>query len=91
MLTLLAITAIGIVTVRSLFAVVMLTGMYSLLTAGLFVVLDAVDVAFTEAAVGAGITTVLLLGTLALVGSGHRDSIHTRALPLVVVVITGGA
>ena len=39
---------------RDLFAVVMLFGIYSLLSASLFVVLDAVDVAFTEASVGAG-------------------------------------
>ncbi len=40
----------------------MLSGIYSLLSAGLFVTLDAVDVAFTEAAVGGGISTVLMLG-----------------------------
>ena len=34
---------------RSLFAAVMLSGIFSLLSAGLFVVMDAVDVAFTEA------------------------------------------
>ena len=39
--------------------------------AGSFTVLDAVDVAFTEAAVGAGVSTVLLLATLAL--TGHED------------------
>ncbi|MDA2912191.1 DUF4040 domain-containing protein, partial [Nitrospiraceae bacterium AH_259_D15_M11_P09] len=62
----LAVTAFGILRLRNLFAVAMLAGIYSLLSAGLFVVLDAVDVAFTEAAVGAGITTILMLGTLAL-------------------------
>ncbi len=44
---------------RNLFAAVMLFGIYSLLSAALFVTLDAVDVAFTEAAVGAGIATIL--------------------------------
>ncbi len=58
-----------IIRLRNLFAVVMLSGAFSLLSAGLFVTLDAVDVAFTEAAVGAGITTVLFLGALALTGS----------------------
>ena len=42
----------------------MLSGIYSLLTAGLFVTLDAVDVAFTEAAVGAGLSTVFLVATI---------------------------
>lgn len=69
LLALLAVTALGVLRVTNLFAAVMLAGIYSLLSAGLFTVMDAVDVAFTEAAVGAGISTVLMLATLALVGS----------------------
>ena len=42
----------------------MLSGIYSLLMAGSFTVLDAVDVAFTEAAVGAGVTTVFFVVTV---------------------------
>lgn len=61
-----AVAAIAILRIKNLFAVVMLGGIYSLLSAQMFVNLDAVDVAFTEAAVGAGISTVLMLGTLAL-------------------------
>ncbi len=61
-----AATVVAIVRLRDLFAVVMLAGIYSLLAAAMFVVLDAVDVAFTEAAVGAGISTVLALGTIAM-------------------------
>ena len=59
-------TGISVIFIRNLFAVVVLAGIFSLLAAVLYVVLDAVDVAFTEAAVGAGISTLLLLGTLAL-------------------------
>jgi len=58
--------AIAIARIRDLFAVSMLSGIFSLTAAAAYVVLDAVDVAFTEAAVGAGISTVLMLGTLAL-------------------------
>ena len=61
LLALLSITAVAILMMRHLFAVVALTGAFSLLSAGLLVTLDAVDVAFTEAAVGAGISTVLIL------------------------------
>lgn len=82
-------TALAIVRVRSLFAAVMLAGIYSFLSAGLFVVMDAVDVAFTESSVGAGISTILLLGALALVGSEEKKPSHTPVLPLVVVLITG--
>jgi multicomponent Na+:H+ antiporter subunit B len=68
----------------------MLFGIYSLLSAGFFVTMDAVDVALTEAAVGAGITTVLMLGTLALT-SRHENSRKTppAILPLAVVMVTG--
>ena len=58
LLTLIALLAIRL---HRLFAVVMLSGAFSLVAATLFVVLDAVDVAFTEAAVGAGISTILAL------------------------------
>ena len=61
-----AVTAYSLVRMHNLFAVVMMSGIYTLLAAVLYVVMDAVDVAFTEAAVGAGISTVLMLGTLAL-------------------------
>ena len=91
LLTFMTATAITIVRLRSLFAVVMLSGIYSLLAASMFVVLDAVDVAFTEAAVGAGISTVLLMATLALTGERERVPSHTPLLPLVVVLITGAA
>ena len=66
LLSFLAITAIAVVRLRDLFGVVMLFSIFSLLSAAIFVTLDAVDVAFTEAAVGAGISTVLMLATLAL-------------------------
>lgn len=91
LVTLLAVTAFGMVRVRNLFAVTMLFGIYSLLAASLFVVLDAVDVALTEAAVGAGISVVLMLGTLALVGKGERlaKGAEHPWLALVVVVVTG--
>ncbi len=76
---------------RDLFAVVMLFGIYSLLSASIFLVLDAVDVALTEAAVGAGISTVLMLGTLALTARTEKTLHHSVAVPLLVVTITGAA
>ncbi|MCH1572154.1 MAG: DUF4040 domain-containing protein [Longimicrobiales bacterium] len=90
LLVMLAITGIAVIRTRNLFAAVMLAGIYSLVSAGLFVVMDAVDVAFTEAAVGAGISTVLLLGTLALVGYKESEPTHKPILPLFVVLVTGG-
>ncbi|MCB1339988.1 MAG: DUF4040 domain-containing protein [Pseudooceanicola sp.] len=84
-------TAIAIVRMRSLFAVVMLAGVFSLLSALLLVTLDAVDVAFTEAAVGAGISTVLMLGTLALTSRSELASRPAGLTPLLVVIVTGAA
>ena len=86
-----AITVLAIVRIRNLFAVVMLGSIYSLLAAAMFVVLDAVDVAFTEAAVGAGISTVLALGTLALTTDREKQPMHTKIVPLCVVFLTGAA
>nr|VFJ54258.1 MAG: multicomponent Na+:H+ antiporter subunit B [Candidatus Kentron sp. DK] len=76
---------------QNLFAVVMLTGLYSLLSAGLLVILDAVDVAFTEAAVGAGVASILMLGALAKTGREQRLSHDDSPLALIVVLITGAA
>ncbi len=93
LLTFLAVSAVAIIRLRNLFAVIMLFGIFSLLSAGLFVVMDAADVAFTEAAVGAGISTVLMLATLALT-DGHNTELppfHRPWLPLLVVVVTGAA
>lgn len=90
LLTLLGITAVGMLRIRNLFAVAMLSGLYSLLCALLYTLLDAVDVAFTEAAVGAGISTVLLLATLVLVGHQEEKPTRRPVLPLFVVLVTGG-
>lgn len=88
---LLVMTAIAIVRRSRLFSVVILSGVFSLLAALLFVTLDAVDVAFTEAAVGAGISTILLLGTIALTARKEKPSTHSPVIPLLVVFVTGAA
>jgi len=89
LLALLAATGIAMLRLTNLFAVVILSGIYSLLSAGLFVTMDAPDVAFTEAAVGVGVATVLMLGALTLVGHEEAPPRRSRVLPLGVVVATG--
>lgn len=85
--------AVTVIRIRDLFAVVMLFAVYSLVSAALFVALDAPDVAFTEAAVGAGISTVFMLATLALTDRHEKAPDHQSGrphwLPLGVVVVTG--
>lgn len=86
------VVAYALVRLRDLFAITMLSGAFSLLAATLYVAMDAVDVAFTEAAVGAGVSTVLFLGTLALTGS--REKVHPnlkRTLPAILICIATGA
>ena len=65
-LAILFIVAIAIARLRSLFAIVMLSGVYSLVSAAWYILVDAVDVGFTEAAVGAGMSTAVLLGAMLL-------------------------
>ena len=87
LLTLLVITALAIVRTSHLFTAVILTSIFSLLMAANFFLLDAADVALTEAAIGAGISTVLFLGALALTAEHERTAHVLRVLPLTVVVI----
>jgi multicomponent Na+:H+ antiporter subunit B len=67
---------------RNLFSVVVLFAIYSFLMATVLVSLDAVDVAMTEAAVGAGISTVLLLGALHLTGAREAKRVERPLAPL---------
>ncbi|MEM9601362.1 MAG: DUF4040 domain-containing protein [Pseudomonadota bacterium] len=82
LLAMLLLVAVALLRLRDLFTAAMLTGIYSLVSACFFMVQDAVDVAFTEAAVGAGITTVLFLATLSMVGRDEApiSRIHLPAL-----------
>ena len=83
------VVAIAIVRTRDLFAAAMLFAIYSLLSAALFTVLDAGDVALTEAAVGAGISTIMVLAVLALARRFEHPRTGHNALALVVVIVTG--
>lgn len=92
LIAMLVVVGIAIIRMKNLFAIVMLTGTYSLLSAAWFVSLDAVDVAFTEAAVGAGISTVLMLGAMLLTARECKPEGKARHIvALLVVVITGAA
>ena len=67
-------------------------GLYSLLMAGLFMVMDAPDVAFTEAAVGSGVSTVLMLATIALTKTRYeKHTVKFQWRAVLVVLVTGAA
>lgn len=91
LLALLAATAVTVARTRDLWAAAMLTGMYSFLGASWMTLMDAPDVAFTEAAVGAGISTVLMLGTLAFTKNRKAKKTKSGVMPLIVVLVTGAA
>ncbi|MEM8934061.1 MAG: DUF4040 domain-containing protein [Acidobacteriota bacterium] len=84
-------TAFAILRLRDLFAAAMMSGLFSLLSAGLFMVMDAVDVAFTEAAVGAGVSTLLMLATLSITRREEkRRRREVRTVPLLLALAAGG-
>ena len=74
LLGLLVFIAVMILRTGKLFAVIVMSGGYSLTSAAIFVNLDAVDVAFTEAAVGAGISTVLFLAAMAFLPAEEKPA-----------------
>ena len=86
---LLVLVALLALRVSHLFAVVMLAGVFSLLSALLLVLMDAVDVAFTEAAVGAGVSTVLMLSTMALTARVQKPSKHNNLGAFLAVSFAG--
>ena len=63
-LTLVVIVAIGSLAVKDLLGAAILFGAYSFMMCLLWTVMGAVDVAFTEACVGAGVSTVLFVGAV---------------------------
>ena len=64
LLALTVICAVAAVSVRDLLVSVVLLGAFSLFMCLLWIEMGAVDVAFTEAAVGAGVTTVFFVVTV---------------------------
>ena len=90
LLALLVLIAVMVVRTGRLYAVIVMSGAYSLTSAAIFVNLDAVDVAFTEAAVGAGISTVLFLAAMAYIPADEKPS-QSRNFLAGVICIGAGA
>jgi len=63
-LTLIGIASIGTIMVRDLLGAAILFGAYSFMMCLLWAIMGAVDVSFTEASVGAGVSTVFLLAAV---------------------------
>ena len=90
LLSMMVLVAIAIVREHNLFVAVMLSAIFSLLMATNLFLLDAADVALTEAAIGAGISTVLALGALALTAEAeqrHRPKYRWLSIAIMVLAL----
>jgi len=67
------ICAVAAITVRDLLSAVMILGAYSFFMCLMWAQLGAVDVAFTEASVSAGIGTILLVAAVMKTTRRSRD------------------
>lgn len=85
LLILLVLTAAGAIFVKDLISSVFILGSYSFLLALVWAWLGAVDVAFVEAVVGAGLATVLFL--LTLFGTAPKDIRIGKFKPPLVAII----
>lgn len=65
--------AVAAISVRDLLASVVLLGAFSLFMCLIWLEMGAVDVAFTEAAVGAGLTTVFFVIAVYKTERGSKD------------------
>lgn len=91
LLLMLVVIAVAVAQTRSLIAAILLLSLYSLTSATWLVVMDAPDVAFTEAVVGAGASTVVLLGAIMLArGKTVRHDWRRMIVPGVLAAATGG-
>ena len=63
-LTLVVVCAIGAITIKDLLGAAILFGAYSFMMCLLWSIMGAVDVAFTEASVGAGVSTVFFVAAV---------------------------
>lgn len=85
LLVLLIMTAAGAILVKDLLSSVLILGTYSFLLALVWAWLGAVDVAFVEAVVGAGLATVFFL--LTLFGIATKDTRIRRPAPPLIALL----
>jgi multicomponent Na+:H+ antiporter subunit B len=89
LLAMIVVCALAAVCMKDLLGAGILLSAYSLLMAVVWTRLNAVDVAFTEAAVGAGITTVLLIAALSRTSRHEVRGVRHTVLSLLVILLTG--
>jgi multicomponent Na+:H+ antiporter subunit B len=91
LLFLLLLNSIAVIYAKDLVISTILMGIFSLLMAAVYLVMGAADVAITEAAVGAGISTIIILLALSLVGHKEKKTKRNLIIPAVVVVFVSAS
>lgn len=97
LLLFLVVCAIAAVSMNDLLSVTIILGAYSLIMAIVWTRLNAVDVAFTEASVGAGVTAMLTIAALSRTTRMEEEKEARkryglgRLLPFLIVVLTSAA
>lgn len=86
-MALLLLAAFMVIQARDLLASSVLLGIFSLLMAICYLLFDAPDVALTEAAVGAGISTILFIGALSFTGRVQKRTHPAKRI--MALVVTG--
>ncbi len=89
LLTIILVLAIAMLRMRNLFSAIIIGGVFSMSMACLFVLLAAVDVAFTEAAVGAGISTILMLASMSMLAEQEKPRTRIQYLALLPMIAIG--
>ncbi len=72
-LTFTILCALAAITVKDLLSTAILFGAYSFMMCLLWAIMGAVDVAFTEASVGAGVSTVFFVAAVFRTGRRTKD------------------
>ena len=99
LLLIIVVCAVFALFTKDLLSAVIILGVYSFIMAIIFTWLNAVDVAFTEASVGAGITSVLMIAALSrtkryeyLYTKSERrrpSALFLKIMSLFLVIVTG--
>ena len=89
LLSLLVILALGVLLMRNLFSAIITAAVFSMSMAALFVLLAAPDVAFTEAAVGAGLSTILMLAAMTVLKQEEKPLPKFELFPLLITIASG--
>ena len=88
LLTFLLVLAIGIVRSRDIFNTIIYSSAFSMVMAALFLLLDAADVAFTEAAIGASLTLIFFIIAISLT-KREEKSAPPRVAAFIIVFFVG--